>query len=461
MKRAVALMLALGACAGPRPSAPLNAQFTAPAEWRDGAVAVGEVDARWWNAFGDPTLAALIQQALANNADLGIAAARVEEARAGFRLASAERLPNIGVGAGGARDRHVSPFGKPVYEYASQGQVSISYDLDLFGRLRNADAAARAELLASEAARDNVRLAIAASVASGYVGLRALDARLAVLRETLASREASLQLARRRAETGYSPMLELRQAQAERDATAQAIPATELAIARQENGLSLLLGANPGAIPRGQPLAGLSLPPAATMLPASLLRRRPDIAAAENQVVAADRSLDSVRAAFLPDVQLNGAGGYVASSLLMQNPIGVFALGASVLAPLFDAGRLRARQDGAAARRNGAAFAYRQTALNAFREVEDALAAITYNNQQEQDVARQRGAAADLLGYARGRYRAGYSPYLEQIDAERGLLASDLALVQIRAERLIAAIALYQALGGGWSADAKPARGGR
>ncbi|UZK66312.1 efflux transporter outer membrane subunit [Sphingomonas sp. M1-B02] len=454
MKRAnIALLLAVSACAGPRPSAPLAAQISAPPAWRSEGATMGEVDSTWWQSFGDPTLVALVERALADNADLGIAAARVDEARAQFRLAGAQRLPNIALAAGGARDRHVSPFGKPVYEWASQGQVGISYDIDLFGRLRSADAAARASLLASEAARDNVRLAIAASVSSGYVGLRALDARLVVLRDTLAARETSLRLARRRAEAGYSPAIELRQAQAEYDATAQLIPATELALRRQENGLSLLLGANPGPIPRGQTLDQLALPPASSFLPSSLLRRRPDIAAAENQIVAADRSLDSARAAFLPDIQLNGAGGYVASSLLLQNPFGVFSLGASVLAPLFDGGRLRAQADGAAARRDAAAFAYRQTALNAFREVEDALAAISYNSLQEQEVLRQRRSTADLLGFATARYRSGYSAYLEQIDAERGLLASDLALVQIRAERLTAAIALYQALGGGWSAD--------
>ncbi len=322
-----------------RARSPQAASVAPPPGWRGEAAPVAEVDARWWQAFGDPVLAGLVERALADNADLGIAAARVEQARAQFRLASANRLPNVGLAIAGQHDRYVTPFGYPVTEWASAGEVQISYDADLFGRLRQASAAARAGLLASEAARDNVRLAIAAATASGYITLRALDARLAVLRETLASRAASLQLARRRSEAGYSPMLELRQAQAEYDATAQLIPATELAIRRQEDGLSLLLGSTPGEIPRGAALDALALPPPAAVLPSTLLRRRPDIAAAEHQLVGADRSLDSVRAAFLPDIQLNGSGGYVASTLLTDNPFAVFALSGSILQRLFDFGR--------------------------------------------------------------------------------------------------------------------------
>jgi NodT family efflux transporter outer membrane factor (OMF) lipoprotein len=419
--------------------------------WRSAAGVTRGVDPAWWQGFADPVLTALVERALANNVDIAIAASRVEGARAQFRFAEAERLPDIGLAAGGQRDRHVNAFGQAVEENASQGEMGISYDLDLFGRLRSSADAARAGLLANEAARDNVRLAVAASTAQGYIQLRALDARLEVLKDTLAARSEALKLASRRTGAGYSPAIELSQAQAEYDVAAQLIPATELAIRRQEDGLSLLLGTNPAAILRGKSLDQLMLPTPAAMLPSALLRRRPDIMVAEEQLVATDHSLDAARAAFLPDIQLNGAGGYVASSLLASNPIGIFSLGASILAPIFDGGRLKARERGVAAQRDEAAFAYRKTALNAFREVEDALAAIALNDRQEQDVAHQRRAAADLLALATNRYREGYSPYLEQVDAERGLLGANLALVQIRAERLGAAVTLYQALGGGWS----------
>jgi outer membrane protein TolC len=195
-------------------------------------------------------------------------------------------------------------------------------------------------------------------------------------------------------------------------------------------------------------------------MPSALLRRRPDITVAEQQLVAADRSLDSARAAFMPDVQLNASTGLVASSLL-HDPFGVFSLGGSILAPIFDAGRLHAQQQGAAARRDAAAFAYRKAALNAFREVEDGLAAIARNGEQMQALERQRSALAALLVLAQNRYRAGYSPYLEQVDAERGLLNAELSFLQARSDRLTAAVLLFQALGGGWriNNDEAQARG--
>ncbi|WP_084579581.1 efflux transporter outer membrane subunit [Sphingomonas azotifigens] len=446
------LALAAGACAGPRPQPPQAAGITAPAGWRDGnPTATEQVDPQWWASFGDPVLSDIVRQALANNTDVATAAVRVEEARARLRLATAQQLPNVSLAGGGVRERYVNPFGQAVEAWAGQGQASVAYDLDLFGRLRTASAAARAALLASEDARESVRLAVAASAASGYIQLRALDARLAVLKATLAAREDALRLARRRSDAGYSTALELRQAEAQRDETAQLIPATELAIRQQEDGLSLLLGTTPGAIPRGAPLESLALPGPAPMLPATLLRRRPDIAAAEQQLVAADRSLDSARAAFLPGVRLNGDGGYVASSLLLNNPIAVFSLGGSVFQQLFDGGRLRAQQRGAAAQRDEAAFAYRAAALRAFREVEDALAAIDKTQSQEALLLRERTSTQALLTLATKRYREGYAPYLDQIDAERTLLGTDLSVVQLRAQRLTAAVSLYQALGGGWS----------
>jgi NodT family efflux transporter outer membrane factor (OMF) lipoprotein len=438
----------LVACAGPRPEAPLTAAVDPPPAWRGGSTVDGDVDAAWWRAFGDPVLTRIVDQALANNTDVMVGAAHVAEARAQYRLAEAQRLPNIVFAAGGGRQRDVSPFGQPRQQTAGQWQATAAYDLDLFGRLADVSEAARAALLATEAAHDAVRLAVAASAAAGYVGLRALDARLEVVKRTLAAREASLHLARRRAETGYAAQLDLAQAQAEYEATAQLIPALALAITRQEDGLSLLLGESPRAIERGVVLDGLTPPPVPAGLPADLLRRRPDIAQAEQQMVAADHGLDAARAAFLPDVQLSAAGGTVVSSLI--DPVNVFTLGGSILAPLFDSGRLQAQANSAAARRDAAAYGYRKAALTAFREVEDGLATVQRSGEQEAALLRQRDALARTLAIATSRYRAGYSPYLEQLDAERGLLSAELALVQSRADRLAAAITLAQALGGGW-----------
>lgn len=444
--------LILAACAGPRPDLPATAGISPPAQWRGGpssnAVAVAP---NWWSSFGDPVIDALVTEALAHNDDIAIAAARVEEARARLAEARGQQLPSVNIVGAGARSRSVNAFGQAVEQWAGQGEVRAAYDLDLFGRLKNSSAAAQAQLLANEYSRETVRLAIASSVASSYIQLRLLDARLVVLRKTLNARAASLALIRRRADAGYGTQLELAQAEAEYEAAAQQVPAIDLAIVKQENGLSVLLGHPPADLPRGSDLSGLSVPLVPATLPAALLRQRPDLAAAEQQIVAADHSLDAARAAFMPDISLSASGGFVASSLLSGDPLQVFSIGGSILAPIFNGGRLRAQADAAAARRDQAAFAYRRAALTAFREVEDGMAAERYLSEQERAVTAQRNALARALRSATSRYREGYSPYLEQLDAERGLLASELALLQIRADRLQVIIGLAQALGGGWT----------
>lgn len=452
MKRVVPCIATaiLAACAGQRPDAPPDAAVIGPAAWRNGTDASGEITAAWWEGFGDPTLAEVVEKALANNVDIAIAATRVEEARAQFRTARGQLQPHAELFAGGRRERFLSAFGRSEYQTAERAEIGISYDPDLFGGLRDASEATRASLLATQAARDNLRLAIASSAAAGYIGLRALDARLAVVRETVLARGDSLKIAQRRARSGYATWLELEQAEAEYHATEQLVPALQLAITRQENGLSVLLGENPRAIERGVALPALTTPAVPTMLPSELLRRRPDITQAEQLIVAADRSLDAARAAFLPSIQLGVAGGYVDSTLI-ADPVGIFSIGGSILAPLFEGGRLRAQADVAAARRDQAAYFYRKVTLNAFREVEDALAAYQRTSEQELILRRQRDALAQALVQATNRYGAGYSSYLEQLDAQRGLLSADLSLVQANSDRLSAAVTLFQALGGGWT----------
>lgn len=453
MRRAIIcfIVVLLAACAGPRPDAPPEAAVVVPEEWRDGANGNGQVTATWWQDFGDPVLSKIVERALANNVDIAIAATRVEEARAQFGAARGQLLPSADLLAVGKRDRFLNAFGQSASQTAERAEIDISYDLDLFGRLRNASEAARASLLATQAARDNVKLAVTSSAAAGYIGLRALDARLALVRETVDARTGSLKIAQRRAQSGYATRLELEQAEAELRATEQLVPALQLAIARQENGLSVLLGENPRAIERGVALSNLTTPSVPAMLPSELLRRRPDIEQAEQFIVAADRSLDVARAAFLPSIRLGASGGYVDSTLI-GDPVSLFSVGGSVLAPLFEGGRLRAQADAAAARRDQAAYLYRKVALNAFREVEDALAAVQRTSEQEAVLRQQRDALARALVQATNRYRAGYSSYLEQLDAQRGLLSADLSLLQVSNDRLSATVSLFQALGGGWTA---------
>ena len=213
----------------------------------------------------------------------------------------------------------------------------------------------------------------------------------------------------------------------------------------------MLLGENPRTIERGIALSALTTPAVPPMLPSDLLRRRPDIAQAEQQIVAADRFTGCGARSFPAEHQARRRGGYVDSTLI-ADPVGIFSIGGSILAPLFEGGRLRAQADAVAARRDQAAYLYRKAALNAFREVEDALAAVQRTSEQELVLRQQRDALARALVQASNRYRAGYSSYLEQLDAQRGLLSADLSLVQASNDRLSATVSLFQALGGGWTA---------
>ncbi|MBI1682480.1 efflux transporter outer membrane subunit [Caulobacter hibisci] len=443
--------LLLSACAtpGPRTTPPREAALSPPPVWRaDSPAGPDAVSADWWKAFGDPRLSDLIAAALVRNADLGAAEARVREAEGLAAQARAALLPSINATGGVQKQRELSAFGVPTEPLAAQGQLQAAYEIDLWGRVRASDAAARASLQASRYARDAARLSVAAAVARAYVSLASLDAQLATARATLASRQEAEGRARRRAERGVTSDLELRQAQGELEAAAQRVPALELAVRRQEAGLALLVGDAPGAITRGS-LDALSIPQPAAPLPAALLARRPDIAQAEASLVAADASLDAARAAFLPQVRLSAAGGGL--KVLHVDPLTTWSLGGSALAPIFDGGRLRGASDAAAARRDQAAFAYRKAALTAFNEVESALEGQGRLAEQEDHARRQRAAAARTLEHARKRYQAGYVSYLEELDAQRALLATDLALSQVREARLLNAVALYQALGGGWT----------
>ncbi|MBA3939985.1 MAG: RND transporter [Sphingopyxis sp.] len=443
------LAASIAACAGPHVGTKDVAPVAPPPAWRTDIDAAAPLQRDWWQSFGDPALTALVERALANNSDIGLAAARVREAHANVALARAQTLPAIDATLGGGRSRSVNAFGQPSEQSFAQPQVQIAYEVDLFGRLADQTAAARNAWFASEAAHDAVQLSVAAAVAGNYVTLRGLDARLDIARATVLARSESLRIAKSRVGSGYSPRLELEQAQAEYDATAQIVPQIELAIARTEDALSLLVGETPQAVGRGAALDDLAVPAVPDGLPSELLRRRPDVAQAEYQLAASDKSLAAARKRFLPQVRLTGAAG-AAFSTLLGDPISIWSVGGSILAPIFQGGRLTAQADAAGAQRDQAAFAYRRAALTAFREVEDALAAVKHIDEQLLFARSQRDALAEGLRLATNRYREGYSPYLEQLDAQRGLLGAELSLIQLRADALAARIQLFQAMGGGW-----------
>lgn len=453
--RATLVLLSWGlvSCAGPSVELAPVTPVTPPSQWRSTSGSSPVVDAQWWQRFGDPQLTALIERGLANNSDIGIAIGRVREARAQQQLARAQLFPTLDAGMGAVASRAISPFGTPQESIGTQPTLQIAYEVDLFGRLGDQSAAARNAFLASKAARDATQLSISAAIASGYITLCALDARLGLVQRTLDARREALRIARSRTRAGYSPLLELRQAEAEYQATLQIIPQAQLAIARQENALSVLVGDLPNRISRASTFGQIERPAIPAGFPSELLRRRPDVAQAEFQLASSDKSLDAARKRFLPQIRLTGSAGIALSSLL-GDPIALWSIGGSILAPLFEGGRLTAQAEVAGAQRDQAAWAYRRTALTAFREVEDALTAAQRLTEQRTAIAAQRDALSGGLRLATNRFRAGYSPYLEQLDAQRALLSAELSLIQIEADQLNNHVVLFQAMGGGWaSAD--------
>ncbi len=450
----------LTACAGPRKDIPSDARIVAPPAWRAATpTPTTTVALNWWEAFGDPVLNILVGEALAHGDDIALAAASVEEARAQLSNAEAQRMPNVGLALEGGRKRDVNPgFGIPDEQTAWQSLIQASYDVDMFGRLRAGSAAARAALLATADAQQTVRLALTTTVVSSYLTLQALDARLRIVEQTLQVRRDELDVEQQRYDAGYSTALDVARAQAELEGTAQLLPALQLSATKAENALSILSGHAPAPIARSTAFNQLSLPEVPVALPSALLRKRPDIAAAEARLAATDHALDAARAAFLPDIRLAASAGYVGSTLVDASPVAVWSLGSSILTPLFDAGRLQSQQDAATARRDQAAYSYRKTVLQAFREVEDNLAGTAKYREQYASLTRQRDALARAYALAAGRYREGYATYLDQLDAQRNLLTAELSLVQSRLDRFNAVVNLIQALGGGWDADAKPAQ---
>ena len=451
MRRSLALLatsaLALSACAPTLQDAPFGAAVTPPTEWRTSLEMTAPVERDWWDSFGDPQLSQLVEQARRNNPDVQIAAARVEEARATELGSRGFLLPSLGAGVEGGARREVSPFGQAQTILAAQPAFRASYELDLFGRNAARVDAAEAGVAASAAGEEAARLSVSAATASGYITLLALDKRLTVLEETLVARQEAVKFARDRAEVGYTSQLPLRQAEAEYQATAQLVPQLKAQIARQENALSVLTGALPGAIERGGTLDDLRQPNAPATLPSELLRRRPDVASAEYRVAAADAQMRVARADFMPSIDLGATAGLLLSDLL-ADPVGVWSLGGSILAPIFQGGRLQAQLDGATAQRDQAAWAYRSTVLNAFREVEDRRAVLANLKEQESALRAQQVAVADALRHARNRYRAGYTPYIEQVDAQRALLGVELSLIEVRTDEFTTLVGLYQAVGG-------------
>lgn len=422
-----------------------------PTSWQ-GEVGSLRVESGWWAVFGDPVLTRLIERALARNLDVRIAASRVAEAQALSDVQQGARWPTLEANAGAGRSRSISDAsGVPYVSAQHQLQFQATYELDVWGRLKSLDRAAQAIHLSTQATRDAVSLSVAATTASAYLNLRALDDRLQLAQRTLIARDGARRVAVSRERAGYASSLEVAQAEAEYRATAQAVPLLVQTLRRQEHAIQLLVGATPGVVQRGADLLSIAEPALADAgLPSELVRRRPDISGAEQQLIASDEQLAAARGQLLPSVRLSAAFGRVGSTALDQDPFSVWTLGASVLAPIFSGGRLRAQVDAAAARRDQALAQYERVVLTAFSEVEDQLSVIAQTREQVRESEAQRDALENALRIARSRYRAGYASYLEELDAQRALFNAEQNAVQLRADLLVAHVNLYRALGGGW-----------
>ena len=456
MMRRLSLALALGvALAGCRsadvpPAAP---SLQIPAAWRADIGPASPLEGWWWRNFHDSQLNQYVEQALRYNSDVLIARERVNEYQARAYAADSSLFPSLDASLTGSRARAQSAAtGLPVHSTVYKGGLTASYDVDIWGANRSAADAAEATLEAQKAAAAAADLTVATSVAAGYLTLLSLDEQLRVTRQTLKSREDAYNMAKRQFETGYTSRLELMQADSELRSTRAQIPPLAHQIAQQENALSVLIGSNPQAISRQDfaHLTPLALP---SQLPSSLLNRRPDIVQAQRQLLAADATLASSQAQLLPSLNLTATGSMQDRTLpdLLDNPLRLWSLGGSILAPLLNRQALNAQVDVSMAQRNQALYGYEKTVRGAFREVNDSLDAITRYGEQLTELQDQEAVAQETLRIAGNRYRNGYSSYLDVLDAQRTLFSTQTSVVQVKNNLLLAQVDLYRALGGGWS----------
>ncbi len=456
--RAAALLAALlattGCLLGPNYA---RRPLETPATWVEPALAGPAADAAaGFAVFADPVLDELVRTAFERNTDLAAAWWRIEQARAQLGIARAEMYPSIGYSASASA---TDPSGKiqdlagTVENYTAA--VGVSWELDLFGRLRRSTEAARAELLATEAGRRAIALALASDVASSYFALLALDDQLAIARGTYEGRRASTALIRSRFAGGITNELEVHQAEIEEAAAEASIPQLERALARTEHALRLLLAQTPGPVPRGTRLAERPLPPEVPAgLPSDLLERRPDVVAAEAALHAATANVGVAEALRWPALSLTGAAGFESRDLsdLTSSDASVGNLAANLFGPLFEFGKNRRRVEAARAVAEQAALDWRFAALAAFRDVEDALVDLRTSRLEQAARERQATSAAAAVRLSRARYDGGVTSYLEVLDLERSLFSSQLSESSAREATFSALARLLKALGGGWDA---------
>lgn len=430
-----------------------------PGDWRVNEQEARELaDSEWWRQFNDPILNDLIATALRENKDLLIAAARIEEFAGRYGVVRADLFPQVGAAAEYNRqritetgDNRLTPGYKATTDSFS-ATLNAGWEIDLWGRIRRSTEAARAQLIASEEGRRAVILSLVSNVASAYINLRDLDRQLEISRNTADSRGKSYQLFKERFAGGIISDLELSQNRSQYEEALASIPGLEKAVAQQENGLSVLLGRNPGPIARGKSIDQLTLPAVAAGLPSDLLERRPDIRQAEQNLIAANAQIGVAKAAYFPSISLTGAFGSASGDLsdLFKGPSKIWQYSAPISLPIFTAGKIAGSVQAAEAIQQQALLGYQQAIQNGFRDVNDAL---TDQAQTRKQLAAQKSQVDSLrqyAGIARLRYDNGYTDYLAVLDAERSLFNAELAYTQTQGNLHLALINMYKAMGGGW-----------
>jgi multidrug efflux system outer membrane protein len=462
VKAVLVLLLAATATActvGPtfkRPAVELPPTFRgAPSDDAASATAFG--DQAWWDVFEDDRLRELINTALRQNFDLRIAAARIIEARAQLGVTRADQFPTVDAHAQASRSRaarSVVPFALDPYDRSDlQLTATAAWEVDFWGKYRNATEAARAVLVATEWGRRAVATDLVAQVASAYFELRSLDLQLDIATRALASRREGRRLAEIAARGGATSLLDVRGAEQLVFTAAAAAADLERQIAQQENYISVLLGLNPAAVGRGASFEKhVRLPDVPAGLPAALLDRRPDINEAEQRLIAANANIGIAKAAFFPQVTLTGSGGFESSALsaLLSQPAGLWSMGAALVQPIFNAGRTRSRVAVARAQQEEAVLIYRRTVQQSLRDVSDALVAYRQGRLFREQQEQLDRSAADARRLAEIRYRGGATSFLEVLDSETRALSAQLGLAQAELAERLALAQIYRALGGGW-----------
>ena len=435
-----------------------------PEDWRYSIEdASGTVNTLWWEQFNDPVLDALINEALVNNKDVRIAAARVEEFAARVDITRAGFYPQIGYdGSAGRNSTSLDaasglPPGTPRINDSYLAALNVGWELDVWGRIRRATEASRAQLLAAEEIRRSVILTLVSSVASSYINLRNLDRQLEIAIRTLDSRDESVKLFEIKFEGGVVSELEVAQIRSEYEQAAVTIPSLERQIALQENALSILLGHNPGAIPRGTTIDELALPQVPEGLPSELLARRPDIQRAEQELVAANAQIGVARSQYFPTISLSGLFGYASTELsdLLQGSSEIWGIGADALGPVFTGGRISSQVRATKAVQRQALVGYAQTVQSAFREVDDALISSVKRREELAAQGRRVDALQSYAKFAQMRYDEGQVSYIEVLDSERRLFDAELLYTQSMNDVYASLIELYKVMGGGWIQQAE------